>query len=285
MELQLKTVGITHGGEAPHILSVFRLTFVEFNKREAKEWMEHHWTVCLYFIVPYCLFISYGLEYMRNRRPMNLKWAMTLWNFSLAIFSVLACCTVLPEFYRIISSPNGFHNSVCAPCSVIPDQSLKWGWLFTLSKLVELLDTVWLVLKNRKVIFLHWFHHITVLLYCWYSYSFQLSSARWFICVNFFIHAMMYTYYGLRAQGVHIPRQLAMTLTCTQLSQMLIGVVVNVYAYRMKTRGVECDMPLKNIYLGFLMYASYFVLFAHFFYKAYMNGGISRTMKAHRKVE
>lgn len=90
----------------------------------------------------------------------------------------------------------------------------------------------------------------------------------------------MYTYYGLRAIGVHIPKTLAMALTSIQLSQMVVGVVVNVYAYRMKIRNIECDMPLRHIYLGFLMYASYFFLFAHFFYKAYMNGHIAWTQKA-----
>lgn len=72
----------------------------------------------------------------------------------------------------------------------------------------------------------------------------------------------MYTYYGLRAIGVHVPKPLAMALTSIQLSQMGVGVMVNVYAYRMKVQGVDCDMPLRHIYLGFLMYASYFGLFA-----------------------
>lgn len=107
---QIKT-----GVEPPSVLSIAKLVFGEFDTSEAQQWMEHHWTLCLYFIVAYCLFICYGPEYMRNRKPMNLKWTMTVWNFSLAIFSILACMTILPEFYSILSKPNGFHTSVCAP--------------------------------------------------------------------------------------------------------------------------------------------------------------------------
>jgi len=45
-----------------------------------------------------------------------------------------------------------------------------WVGLFIFSKIPELLDTVFLVLQKKRVIFLGWFHHTTVLMYCWHAY-------------------------------------------------------------------------------------------------------------------
>lgn len=32
-----------------------------------------------------------------------------------------------------------------------------WGWLFTLSKMVELGDTIFIVVRKQELIFLHWY--------------------------------------------------------------------------------------------------------------------------------
>lgn len=80
---------------------------------------------------------------------------------------------------------------------------------------------------------------------------------------------MMYTYYALRSVGIWVPRPIAMTITILQLSQMVVGVIVNGYAYVAKAKGLECDVTHHHLHLGLAMYASYFILFAHFFYKAY----------------
>ena len=63
----------------------------------------------------------------------------------------------------------------------------------------ELGDTIFIVLRKQKLIFLHWYHHITVLIYCWYSFSQYTAPARWFVVMNFIVHSIMYTYYAFRA--------------------------------------------------------------------------------------
>ena len=68
------------------------------------------------------------------------------------------------------------------------------------------------------------YHHVTVLIYCWYSFSEYTAPARWFVMImimmmahdddddddvilylsrfvvmNFIVHSIMYSYYALRA--------------------------------------------------------------------------------------
>jgi hypothetical protein len=73
------------------------------------------WTLSVYFVLAYVGLIVLGMggEWMRCRKPFSLKGAVTGWNVALAIFSIRGCFTVLPEFWKILSGPQPFHNSVC----------------------------------------------------------------------------------------------------------------------------------------------------------------------------
>lgn len=97
----------------------------------------------------------------------------------------------------------------------------------------------------------------------------NLFIARWYVVLNFTVHSFMYSYYGLTALRYRIPKPIAITITSLQLVQMVVGVVVNVHAYQAKQNGIECDVSDTNINLCLIMYSSYFILFARFFYKAY----------------
>jgi hypothetical protein len=66
-----------------------------------------------------------------------------------------------------------------------------WVQLFILSKIPELIDTVFIVQRKRPLIFLHWYHHVTVLLYCWHSYATEASQALYFVAMNYSVHAVM----------------------------------------------------------------------------------------------
>ena len=75
-----------------------------------------------------------------------------------------------------------------------------------------------------------------------------------------------------------------MVITSLQLLQMVVGCVVNYTAFTFKTKGqycpssglyvvlmsgMSCGVSETNLRLSLLMYSSYFILFARFFYNAY----------------
>ena len=137
-----------------------------------------------------------------------------------------------------------------------------WTYLFVLSKVLELFDTAFIVLRKQKPIFLHVYHHISVMWMCFYSYIGLSSSCRLFMVMNFTVHSVMYTYYTLKALRVRVPRAFAMLTTSLQLLQMALGGGITWLVYDYKVRGVSCSVSYEQNRLNALIYFSYFCLFA-----------------------
>lgn len=235
--------------------------------------MTENWTVAFYYVGIYMAFIFFGQLYMQNRPRFELRRTLIVWNSLLAAFSIMGACRTLPEFIHVLRN-HGIYHSVCVPSFIEQDKvSGFWTWMFVLSKLPELGDTVFIVLRKKPLIFLHWYHHITVLLYTWYSFTEYTSSARWFVVMNYCVHSVMYSYYALVSMGRYPPKALAMTITVLQLTQMIVGCAINIWAhnYMTTTPSHTCHISQINIKLSMAMYFSYFVLFAQFFYKAYLS--------------
>ncbi|KAF2898695.1 hypothetical protein ILUMI_07480, partial [Ignelater luminosus] len=148
----------------------------EFVYQDAVGWMSENWTLSFYYIVIYVIFIFGGQYVMKNKSRFDLKSLLSLWSATLAIFSILGALRTIPEFLHTLNN-HGLYQSICVPSFIEQDRVASfWTYMFILSKLPELGDTVFIVLRKQPLIFLHWYHHITVLLYCWYSYSEKAAS-------------------------------------------------------------------------------------------------------------
>jgi len=249
----------------------------DFAPELVRIWMEENWRpVCAWASGIYMLLIFGGQTYMANRPAFDLRGPLTGWSMFLAMFSIMGAARTLPEFMHTLYT-HGFYHSLCIPSFIENDRvSGFWTWMFVLSKVPELGDTIFIVLRKQKLIFLHWYHHITVLIYCWYSFSQYTAPARWFVVMNFVVHSIMYTYYAFRALRYRVPKIIAITITSLQLIQMIVGCAVNYLAFSYKQNGMQCRVSDTNLKLSLLMYCSYFVLFARFFYNAYLGGKSER---------
>lgn len=130
-------------------------------------------------------------------------------------------------------------------------------------------DTAFNVLRKKKLLFLHWFHHMTTLIYSWYGYKEMVAGGGWFMTMNFTIHAFMYSYYTLRAAGVRVPRAVNVVITSLQIAQMVMGLFVCVLVHNWMPQG-HCPSSVSSVAWGGFMYLSYLLLFVHFFYKTYI---------------
>ena len=90
--------------------------------------------------------------------------------------------------------------------------------------------------------------------------------------MNFTVHAVMYFYYFLAAVCTRPPKW-GLLVTCMQISQMAVGVLVIVLHLRFLTvRGAlvqYCDGHLPNVIAALVMYATYFMLFLDFFVRRF----------------
>lgn len=245
--------------------------------------MQQNWHTSFYITTMYVIVVLALQAFMKNRPGYRLKLPLIIWNASLALFSIIGASRTFPEMNHILQN-FGFTHSVCHSEFIeVTKPAAFWTWLFSLSKVPELGDTLFIVLRKRPLMFLHVYHHVTVLLFTWYTYADYTAPARWFVDMNYIVHAIMYTYYTLAALGYRLPKQMAMLITTLQISQMLMGAYVIFHSYRQKSIGVKCNITNDTAIYGMIMYLSYFVLFALFFYNAYFKKGSKQDKKANLK--
>uniref|UniRef100_A0A8D0HH08 Elongation of very long chain fatty acids protein n=1 Tax=Sphenodon punctatus TaxID=8508 RepID=A0A8D0HH08_SPHPU len=222
------------------------------------------------FALVYLLLIFALQHVMKERRGYSLRMPLILWSLSLAIFSIAGTRRTLMYMSHTLST-NGFKHSVCSHGFYNGPVSKFWAYVFVLSKVLELGDTVFIILRKQRLIFLHWYHHATVLLYSWYAYRGMVPGGGWFMSINYWVHSIMYSYYTARASGLKVPRMLAMVITIAQILQMLMGITVNILIYYWQ-QDDACSASVEQIFWSLLIYFSYLMLFCHFFFEAYFKG-------------
>jgi len=165
----------------------------------------------------------------------------------------------------------GFLNTVCNdPLSFKTDSSRHPTlalFLFAFSKIPELGDTAFLILKGKGVRFLQWYHHSTVMLFCWLAIATEYTPGIWFAATNYAVHAVMYMYFFLMAFDTFkaVVKAIAPLVTVIQIAQMIFGLFINGYAVWSYAVGRYCHIQDVAVYAAVVMYGSYFVLFSQLF--------------------
>ncbi|CAG7720949.1 unnamed protein product [Allacma fusca] len=219
----------------------------------------------------YLLGIHFGQKWMRNRPAFQLNGLLFFWNISLALFSIMATVRGYPETFHLLSQPRGFYKAVCSQDST-NYATVFWGWLYMLSKIVELGDTAFIILRKQKLIVLHWFHHICMVIGCWIAAEYVPAAGRMYF-VNCFVHSFMYSYYALKALKFQIPKRVSMALTMLQIVQMILGVLGVFFTAGMLYLGVPCRLNMHLVYMGATMASAFLALFINFFARTYLQSG------------
>ncbi|MED6159697.1 hypothetical protein PIB30_044623 [Stylosanthes scabra] len=129
---------------------------------------------------------------------------------------------------------------------------LLWVYIFYLSKILEFMDTLLIILSNsiQRLSFLHVYHHSTVVIMCyiWLQISQTLFPVMLF--TNASVHVLMYAYYLSCALGVRPKwKKLVTDVQIMQFYSSFLVLIVNygtAYSNSKKTdtlNNVEHDYP------------------------------------------
>lgn len=257
----------------PKLKYIYTKYEINYDTSNALKFTQKHMQLPFIIVGLYLLSIVIGKNYMKNKSVSNqkLRNTLTFWNFSLSLFSFIGALRTVPELLFRISFENNFIDTINK------DPSHTWGtgacglWcqLFILSKIPELLDTYFIVARKRPLIFLHWYHHVTVLLYCWHSFATKAPQALYFIAMNFTVHSIMYGYYCLSTLRIKPKWLNPKFITFIQVTQMFVGVIIQLKSMYLYIFQKNTLMNKNNLIFGTIMYLSYLLLFVSFAFKKY----------------
>ena len=242
----------------------------------------------------YLLMVKFGPQLMESRRPFQIKGLLVVWNALLATFSMAGCSVIVPHLYQVLYA-KGAHYTLCTHGK---DWFMNgtvgfWVMLFLFSKFPEMIDTCFLVIEKKPVIFLHWFHHATVAMFCWHSYVNGIPAGFYFMAMNYTIHSIMYTYYFLMCTPLRrFVRPIAPLITSLQIAQMFAGIAIESVSVMLLSDDT-CYINTTNLILGATIYAAYFVLFIKFFVDVFLrkkrskpassSSSLSTAVKCHKE--
>jgi len=234
-------------------------------------------SVIVYLLMVFLLPKLLQLSSNAKAKPSKfLTYLNAGWNLFLTVGSAVMLFGFLPHFLKAMER-KGPMGMICdTEHDLFDNTNIKfWVNMFILSKYAELVDTLFLIVKNpfRAVPFLHYYHHATVLLFCWYCVGYyRFGVGFWFGMINASVHTIMYFYYFLAELGYR--PSWAFLITIIQISQMVAGIGLNItWAVQwFKGENCECTGPRKVLVFTLVMYGSYLYLFVQFFKKRYFSG-------------
>jgi hypothetical protein len=149
---------------------------------------------------------------------------------------------------------------------------LNIGYWYWMSKFLDLLDTVFFVLRKKSshITFLHLYHHTSVPLFGWLcmKHNAVMPGTRLFALLNSFIHTIMYSYYALSALGPKVRKYLWWK---RYLTQMQLGQFIIIIVYTILMVFLQTGYPVFWFWFGFTQPFVFFYMFYDFYINSYIN--------------
>ncbi|SHO78867.1 Similar to S.cerevisiae protein ELO3 (Elongase) [Malassezia sympodialis ATCC 42132] len=233
----------------------------------------------------YLLVVLGGQQVMRHFPAVPAHWLrlpFLLHNLLLSLGSLILLVLYLERTIPFLMS-HGVHPTLC---------SFKVYYLVEMYHIInyyfkywEFIDTFFLVIKKKKLMFLHVYHHMATAALCYSQIKYETPVSWVVITMNLAVHVIMYGYYAMATLGIRCPWK--KWITTGQILQFIIDLVFCFYAWynhavsklslNLPSVG-PCDGSPLAAGLGVAVLTSYLFLFI-LFYRGTYKGTKASTRK------
>ncbi|XP_046424332.1 elongation of very long chain fatty acids protein 4-like [Neodiprion fabricii] len=216
---------------------------------------------------------------MKSASPFGLRGILVCYN----LVQITMNAYILAEVLACVST--GMFSPFCGRSQRLEPTKTRLAravWLFYLNKMIDLMDTVFFVLrkKNEQITFLHVYHHLAMLMAWYLGTLYTPGGQAWpSVAINAGIHVMMYLYYLISALGSSYRKYLWWKKYLTQIQLVQFIVVGSQVAYLLY-RG--CAKPRWLAHVAFFYNLTLIVLFLGFYRQAYGKPNRKRIMGGNR---
>ncbi|KAD6795441.1 hypothetical protein E3N88_06337 [Mikania micrantha] len=247
------------------------------------EWKPNHtWGASLLFlsttILAYLL-LTFTLRRIPSIATVNSTFVRLISAVHNLILLILSLAMAVGCSLSTLSQMPNHRWIFCFPPNQTPPRGpvFFWAQIFYFSKILEFIDTLLIILSgsDRRLSFLHVYHHSVVLIMCYVWLSTSQSLFPVALVTNASVHVLMYAYYLLAAFGWR-PWWKVLVTDC-QIIQFVFSFMVSFVMLYYHFTGSGCSGFLGWCFNA-VFNASLLALFTNFYFKNYAKKNKGKTV-------